>query len=46
MVSEKVLEGNHNGIAENAIMSVILHLLDGNVTGFDDTRYVLQLGIF
>ena len=46
MVSEKGLEGNHYGISDIAITSVILNLLGEYVTGVDYSRYVLHVDIF
>ena len=46
MVYEKGFEGNHHGIAEIVITSVVLNNLGEYFNGFDDTRYVLHLECF
>ena len=46
MVSEKGLEGNHHGITEIALMSVVLNLLGEDFTWVDDSRYVLHIENF
>ena len=46
MVSEQGLEGNHHIIAEIAITGVVLHIIGKDLTGVDNTRYMIHIGIF